>query len=254
MLSRFNWRGRARAASIHLLVSAAVAALAAALVFVVWYPGAFRELAGGRELFFLVTSVDVVLGPLLTFAVFNVAKGWRHLRWDLAVIGSIQAAALVYGLHTVYVVRPVAMVFEVDRFQMIIANAVVADDLAKAPPAYRELPATGPQLLGTRTPTAGAEHNDALFEGLRGHDISSRPMFWQPYERSRADALLRSRPLTVLLQHYPKESEQIQRRLSAMKVDATTGRFLPAIARGDWIAVLSQTGDVLGYLPLDGFF
>jgi len=254
MLERLDLRRRARAAGLHLLISAAVASLAAVLVFGLWYPGPFRLLAGGRDLFLLVTSVDVVIGPLLTFAVFNVAKGLKHLRRDLAVIGLIQVAALVYGLHTVYIARPVAMVFEVDRMQLVTASDVALDELPKAQPEYRELPLTGPWLLGTRPPRAGDEHNDALFKGLEGHDVSSRPMFWQPYERSRADALLRSRPLTVLLQHYPKESEQIQRRLSAMKVDATTGRFLPAIARGDWIAVLSQTGDVLGYLPFDGFF
>src|SRR5664279_5232927 len=93
----FDLPSRAKAAAIHLLVSAAVALLAALLVFAVWYPGAFRELAGGRGLFLLVTSVDVVLGPVLTFAVFNRAKGRRHLTWDLAVIASLQFAALVYG-------------------------------------------------------------------------------------------------------------------------------------------------------------
>jgi hypothetical protein len=36
-------------------------------------------MAGGRDLFLLVTSVDVVIGPVLTFAVFNRAKGARHL-------------------------------------------------------------------------------------------------------------------------------------------------------------------------------
>ncbi len=60
---------------LHFLISAAVAAVAAVLVFCVWYPGPFRLMAGGRDLFLLVTSVDVVIGPLLTFAVFNRAKG-----------------------------------------------------------------------------------------------------------------------------------------------------------------------------------
>ena len=75
MPKRLDLRPRAYAAGIHLLISAAIAGLAAILVFVVWYPGPFRNMAGGRDLFLLVTSVDVVLGPLLTFAVFNRAKG-----------------------------------------------------------------------------------------------------------------------------------------------------------------------------------
>ena len=40
-----------------------------------------------------------------------------------------------------------------------------------------------------------------------------------------------------------------------MKADESTGRFLPTMAR--WTtgcAVLDPAGNVLGYLPYDGFF
>lgn len=254
MLKRLDLRRRSTAAGVHLLISATVAVGAALLVFGLWYPGAFRYLAGGRDLFLLVTSVDVILGPLLTFAVFNPAKGWRHLRWDLAVIGVVQLAALVYGMHTVFEVRPVAMVFEVDRFRLVTAYDVPAKDLSLAKQPYSSLPWTGPSLLGARTPLAGAEHNDVLFEALNGTDISSRPQFWQPYEQSKAAALARSRPLAVLLTHYPQQANEIRRQLAAMPADESTARFLPAMARGEWVAVLSQAGEVVGYLPLDGFF
>ena len=211
-------------------------------------------MAGGRDLFLLVTSVDVVLGPFLTFAVFNIAKGLGQLRRDLAVIALIQAAALGYGLHTVYFVRPVAMVFEVDRFRLVTANDVTPEELAKGPPKYRTLPATGPWLLGTRTPSRGAEHNDALFTGLGGLDIGYRPLFWQPYEKSRSDAVGRSKPLRVLLEHYPQRADELRQRLHDLNGDEATNRFVPAIARGDWSAVIDKSGAVLGYLPVDGFF
>ena len=76
-IERFDLRSRCKAAAIHLLISLAVASIAALLVFVLWYPGAFRYLAGGRNLFLLVMSVDVVMGPVLSFTVFNAGtKGW----------------------------------------------------------------------------------------------------------------------------------------------------------------------------------
>ena len=109
-------------------------------------------------------------------------------------------------------------------------------------------------MLGTRTPKEGAEHNDALFKGLAGSDISSRPIFWQPYELSRAAALARSRPLGILLEHYPQQTDDLRRKLIDMHADEATARFLPAVARSDWVAVLDRAGDVLGYLPVDGFF
>ena len=254
MLKRLDLRRRFVAAGIHLLLSAAIAGMAAVLVFWLWYPGPFRRLAGGRDLFLLVTAVDVVLGPFLTFAVFDIAKGMAHLRRDLAVIALIQAAALAYGLHTVYIVRPVAMVFEVDRFRLVTANDVTAEELAKGPPEYRTLPSTGPWLLGTRTPKRGDEHNDALFAGVAGLDIGYRPLFWQPYEKSAPSAIDRSKPMTLLLEHYPQRADELRRLLREMNADEATSRYLPAIARGDWSAVIDKSGAVLGYLPVEGFF
>ncbi|MGZ5237025.1 MAG: TfpX/TfpZ family type IV pilin accessory protein, partial [Caldimonas sp.] len=200
------------------------------------------------------TSVDVVIGPVLTFAIFNLAKGWRHLRRDLAVIGVLQIAALAYGLHTVYIARPVAMVFEVDRFRLITANNVVLEELPKAPPELRELPLDGPRLLGARRPEMGAERNDAMMMGVGGVDVGQRPLFWQAYALAQDRALARSKPLSVLFEHYPKQAAESRLRLIDLKADEASARFLPVMARSPWVAVLDKAGTVLGYLPLDGFF
>lgn len=253
MRSRLDLARRSRAAGLHLLISAVVAAAAAALVFGLWYPGDYRVLSGGRELFFLVVAVDVVLGPLLTFAVFNVAKGWSHLRRDLAVIAALQLAALGYGMHTVFVVRPVAMVFEVDRFRIITALDVRTSELDMAPD-YSTLPLTGPWLLGTRAAREGAERNEAIFLGVSGIDLSQRPTFWQPYAQSRAQVIERARPVRLLIDKYPSAENHILRLLTALNVEPSDARFLPLMARGDWVVLLSRAGDIVGVLPLDGFF
>ena len=255
MLQRLDLRNRARAAGIHLLISAAVAVVAAGLVFGVWFPGIYREVAGGRDLFMLITSVDVVLGPLLTFAVFNLKKGWPHLRRDLAVIGVIQLAALVYGLITVYGARPVAMVFESDRFRVVSVAQVAMDELPKARPEYRSLPLSGPWLLGARAAQPGDEANDALFQGLRGIDRAQRPQFWQPYADSTADALARARPLAALLAKYPALAADVKAKLQSLKVDEASAKFLPLIGRGgDWVVILDSAGQLVHYVPVEGFF
>jgi hypothetical protein len=254
MQHRLDLGRRARAAGWHLLISAAVAALAATLVFGLWYPGPYRLLSGGRNLFLLVVAVDVVLGPLLTFAVFNLAKGWPHLRRDLAIIGAIQLAGLIYGLHTVYVVRPVANVFEVDRFRVVTASDVHVPELPKALPEYRSLPLTGPWLLSARAPQAGDERNDALFMGLKGIDVSQRPSYWRSYKEGQGAALARSRPIEVLLQRYPDRVAEFRKALDEESVPSQSARFLPVMARGDWVAVLNANGDVVMFLAADGFF
>ena len=253
MLNRLALRQRARAAGLHLLISFALAALVAALVFGLWYPGPYRLLAGGRELFFLVISVDVILGPLLTFAVFDMRKGWPHLRRDLAIIGLIQLAALGYGMYTVMVARPVAIVFERDRFRVLNSAQIAIEELPRARPEYRSLPLTGPWLLGTRKPVKGAESDEALFVAVGGVDIGQRPQFWQPYSESTADALAHSRPVSLLLTHYPERGTELQDRLREFKVDAASVTFVPVTARGDWVALLDRAGAIVGFLPVDGF-
>jgi hypothetical protein len=254
MLKRLDLRPRAKAAGVHLLISVAVASLAAVLVFFLWYPGEFRYMAGGRDLFLLVSIVDVVIGPVLTFAVFNRAKGRRHLARDLTVIGALQLAALAYGLHTVYIARPVAMVFEVERFRLVTANDVLVEELPKAPAELRELSITGPKVIGARRPESGAERNDAMFMGAGGVDVGQRPLFWQLYAQTQARALERSKPVAALLKQYPDRANDTKQRLAAMTADQASARFLPVMAREPWVAVLDKNGALLGYLPLDGFF
>lgn len=254
MLKRLNLASRAAAAAVHLLVSLCVALLAGALVFGLWYPGDYRLLSGGRSLFFLVVTVDVILGPLLTFAVYNLEKGWPHLRRDLAIIAVIQLAGLTYGMHTVYVVRPVAMVFEVDRFRVVTASDVYLPELPMAPAEYRSLPVTGPWLLSTRSSEAGDDHSRAIMLALEGFDIGQRPTFWRPYDEGRGAALARARPIELLLKKYPDRAAQFNTSLSEVLLPSSEARFLPLVARGDWVAVLDAKGDIATVLPADGFF
>jgi len=250
----FNLRTRAKAAAIHLSFSLLVAVAAAALVFSLWYPWPYRLISGGQELFLLLTSVDLVLGPLLTFFVFDLAKGGRHLQRDLAVIAALQLAALGYGLHTVYAVRPVTLVFEKDRFRVIAASDVHLPELFAAPAAYRQLPLTGPWLLGTRAARDSAERNEVLSLGLNGIDIGQRPSFWQPFDLSKPAVLAKSRPVASLIEHYPSGKAQIEATLRELKLPADEVAFLPLSARRQWVVLLNRTGDVVGFAPFDGFF
>ena len=93
-LARFN---RRQAALIHLGISAAVALAIVATMLLVWYPSPWFAAAGGGTLLLLLVGVDVIIGPLLTFVVFDPAK--KSLVYDLAVIVMLQIAALVYGVH-----------------------------------------------------------------------------------------------------------------------------------------------------------
>jgi len=247
-------RTRLRAAAIHLTLSGAIAIVVALVTLSLWYPGAFAGMAGGRSLFKLVVAVDVVMGPLLTLVVFNTAKPRRELVRDMAVIGTLQIAALAYGLDVLFQARPVALVFEVDRFRVIAANEVRAQELPQAAPPYRSLPFTGPWVIGTRATRSGDEKLEAIDLALAGYDIGQRPTFWQPYSDSRTAALAAARPVEVLLKRYPARGSEIDEILRDARLTRHDARFLPLVARGDWVAIVDSRGDVAGYAALDGFF
>lgn len=113
-----------RASGIHLGLSVLVAALVAAMVFLVWYPYPYRLISGGRDLFLMVIAVDVIIGPLITFVVFSEKKQRRELIADFSVVIIIQLAALGYGMWTVYIARPVYLVFEYNRVVVVHAADV----------------------------------------------------------------------------------------------------------------------------------
>ncbi len=250
-----NWKDRLRAAGIHLTLSLAVAALAAGLVFGLWYPWPYRELSGGRELFLLVVSVDVVMGPLITFAIFNRAKPWKSLRRDLAVVGLLQLAALGYGLWTVAVARPVHLVFEYNRLRVVHAIEVPQDMLARAPATVQALPWSGPTPLSLRPFKDSSENFDATLAAMGGVSLSARPDLWQPYDAGRADILKEARPVAVLRQRFAARAADIDAAVAATGRPPDALRWLPVAGRKVfWTALIdAATAQPLGYLPLDSF-
>jgi hypothetical protein len=256
LLAQVNLPLRLKAACIHFLLSLLIALGAAALVFGLWYPWPYRVISGGQQLFYLVVAVDVVLGPALTFAVFNLKKGWPHLRRDLVVIAALQIAALVYGLHTVYVARPVVVAFEVDRFKVVSYNDVLHSELESALPEFRTLSLTGPKLVGTRTTAAGEDKLKSIELSLQGYDIGARPSYWQAYEKSAPDILKRSRPVTSLLERYPDRATDLQNAITETGKQGSELRFLPVMGRADnWVVLLdASNAQPLGFAEADGFF
>jgi hypothetical protein len=251
----FEWGPRLRAAGIHLALSVLVATVTAFLVFAFWYPYPYREISGGRELFQLVVTVDIVLGPLLTFAVFNLAKPRKELRRDLAVIVLLQLAGLAYGLWTVHLARPVHMVFEYDRFRVVHQVDIPVDLADKVPPGT-ELAPWRPTLLTLRPFRNSNEQADFTIAALQGVPLSARPELWQTYEAGRQQVLAAAKPATVLKQRFPARAAEIDALLAASGRDAAHAAYLPVVARKAvaWTVLLdAQTAEVIGYLPLDSF-
>lgn len=255
MKSSAFWRDRLKASAIHLFASLLIAALAAALVFGVWYPYPYREISGGRELFWLVVGVDVVMGPLITLAVFNRRKPPAELKRDLAIVVLMQLGALAYGLWTVSVARPVHLVFEVDRFRVVHAIDVPADFLEKTPSGIDALPLTGPTLLATRPFRDSQEAADASMAALQGLQLGFRPDLWQPYAKAKSEVLKEAKTVSELRTRFASRSTEIDQVIQSAGGNPQTTLYLPLVGRENFWTVFIEPVDarIVATMPLDPF-
>ena len=250
-----NWKDRFRAAGIHLVLSLGVAVLAGVLVFGLWYPFPYRDISGGRELFLIVMAVDVAIGPLITFAIFDRAKAWTSLRRDLGVIALLQLAALGYGLWTVFVARPVHLVFEYNRFRVVHAIDVPPELMDKVPAGVEALPLFGPTMLSLRPFRSEREESAATLAALQGIPLSARPDLWQTYEAGRADVLKAARPIGQLKRRYAQRVAEIDSVIAGAGRQSDSVLYLPLVDRKTaWTVLLDPaTAQVVAFMPLDSF-
>jgi hypothetical protein len=249
LLPTFDSTSRAHAAGWHLLISAGVAAAAALLVFGIWFPPPYPQVSGGADLFLLLVGVDVALGPLITFAVFDRRKLRTELARDLGVVALLQLGGLGYGLHAVSLARPVVLAFEGERFRAVPAAAVVESELSQAPPSLRRLSLTGPVVVSTRMPTDPDERFEAIAMAMGGADLGMRPRYWLPWnDESRRRALTAAAPLGPLLRARPALAEAV----AATGHQASSLRQVPLLARADdWVVLLDAAeGHIVGFAPL----
>lgn len=250
-LVRQRFNRRLRAAGWHTAISALVGVLCAWLIFQHWYPWPFASLAGGTGLIVLLLAVDIVLGPVLTVVVASPGKATRVFLRDLVVIAAVQVLALCYGLMIVIQARPVYLVHEVDRFNLVTAADVDPADLPQAAPAFRTLPRSGVTVIGLR-PVGGADAVRSVQLALAGKDLSLRPELWEPLNERHLQ-LMRQRAVSLDKIRAARPTEWAA--LVSQHRAVSDWVALPVVGRwATWTVVLDgNSGRILGYLPLDPF-
>ena len=228
---------RWQAAGIHLAISATIAAASLALIFGLWFPGPLFEAAGGLGLIFLLVSVDVSVGPLLTLIVFK--SGKPGMKFDLAVIGVLQATALVYGLSVVALARPAFVVFVVDRFELVTAVDLQPEELAAARYSeFRSLPWTGPRLAAADLPADPAERQRLVALAPAGLDVQNFPRYYVPYAERTRQVLARAATVARLRETEPVTAKAVDAWLASSGTKESDVRALMLRTRFAWLAVL----------------
>lgn len=249
-----NWREKIRAVFVHFLVTLGMAAAAAALIFLVWYPDPFQAMLGGTRFFLLISICDLVLGPLSSLIVYNSKKTRRALVFDYTVIGLVQLAAFVYGVLAIAHARPVYIAFVKDRFEAVIAEDIAAKDLQQAKDPYRTIPKWGPVLVGTQRPTTREDRNDLVMAAMEGKDVQNFPRYFVPYDPAYGVEVAKAAsPMEQLYKHRPEARQMLADEQPG--VPEAQIKWLPIRGtRSFWtVLVNATTGMPLAYIPVDPF-
>lgn len=253
-----------RVVGCHVLLSVAVSLLLGLLVFVSWFPLPLGRLAGGQHLFWTILGVDLICGPLLTLLVYRPTKTQLQLAVDFSCIALIQLVALVYGLHVLAQARPLALVFEVDRFRLVTYADIAEPDLQNLPNWAQPWGFGAVRTVGLREAASTTERLQSFEASLAGVDAGQWPSRWQDYALNRQQVLARSKPLNTLRLAHPTSLHVVNEAIAEAKANYQPGeteqveqlRWLPAVSRNslDWVVLLDpQTLRIRTYAPLDGF-
>lgn len=220
-----NWKQRFSAMAVHSLFSLVLLSFALFLVFYFWYPAPLDQAMGVTNVFWIILVIDLILGPLLTFSVFNPKK--KELKIDLLIIITIQFSAYFYGLYIVAQGRPVFQVFVVDDIELVRKIDLKYPSGIEVDKAYYSHIFSKPQWISavysSNPEISKQQKQDEMF----GNSLASRPETYQPIELRNQEILAKLKPL---------------KKLSAFNTQASMDqKLLPY-----------RDKNIVGYLPVKG--
>jgi len=226
---------RKKAFLIHFGLSFLIVSTCLLIILAVWYPGYYFQIFAASEVLKVLISVDLVLGPLLTLILFKPGK--PGLRFDLAVVATLQICALVYGLHLIYQERPYFTVFAVDRFEVLAQKDINMQQVD--PELLNSKSWSEPILVAALMPMDADERNrileETLFEGKP--DIQYRPELWQPYAEATDEIFSKARPVAELIAKVPAARAEIV-YLNEKSADKGRLVYLPIMGKQEVYALV----------------
>ncbi|MBC3863860.1 hypothetical protein H8K32_17270 [Undibacterium jejuense] len=249
---------RIRAGLLHLLISLVLVSSVMAFVLLICYPEPYFTALGAGKLLLVLACVDVGLGPLITFLIF--VPGKKGLKFDLVFIAVVQLAALTYGATTLFLGRPVYIVFSENHFSLVSAYQIpseVLEDLHNP-----SLPMNGPKLVGARIPADKAERKKYINAVLvRYHvDLPRLVQYHVPYSDMVKEVKLSMFALEELLakqkpEQLPKAKAMLDKAVASTGLPYDRLAYVPMSEQSSSLVVLIRRSDasVVSVLPIDPY-
>lgn len=230
----------------HFAISVMITLMVMGLVFFIWYPSPLAQAVGVTNIFLMVLAIDVIIGPILGLLVYKESK--KSLKMDLTVIISLQIAALFYGIYSIEQGRPVWLVYNTDRFELVNKNGVLTDNLSEALPEFQKIPWLKPQLIGVKIEQdVNTRNRDIFAEVLSGISIAQKPERYVPLIEVKHQIQQRAQNLELLNQFNDPQAVQ---KILAQYPQADAFVPLKATAVDMTVLINKETGDVIKVVDL----
>jgi hypothetical protein len=241
-------QSRITAAGIHFLASVFLFSILLLIIINIWYPQPYFSASGGWQGLKIVALVDLVLGPLITFAIFNSNKPKKVLAQDVGIIVIIQLAALFYGIHTIYSQRPVGIVFWEGKFSTISAQAM--DDQGVDLNTFKQFSNQSPPIIYAEKPTS-VEGLTALLKVIKEQKIppTQQLNLYRSINNFLPKVLEHSIDINEIISHNSDMAEQLQSLLKQTKTKKPDNSYLVLESKyQNIILVFSANAEIIGYL------
>ena len=242
-----------KALTTHLSISLVLVGIALALMLLQWFPPPLFGTDGGGIGLKLLILVDLVLGPVLTFIVFNPAKGRRQMMFDLGVIAVFQLVAYGYGLWSIHSVRVQALAYHEGQFYSVTASRYAEQEIAAN--GWHSLGEGAPYVVNTRKPESGEEGAGvAAFGFMSAIEPYELHFLYEPFAKAVACQSGTGYTLAELESGQPQLADAARQWLARKGLDGKALRFYPVTgfynsavlaldAEGQWL------GGFAGALP-----
>ncbi len=180
MLKVSDVKSRWLAFAIHLFASFILFLILAAIIKFAWYPSVLFATEGGLEGIKLIAGVDLVIGPTLTLLVYNVQK--KELPRDLAIIGFMQVACVIFGMYTVAWSRPIAVIYGNDIFFVSTQTQYLSYDIKVEDVPHIE--GRWPAQVGLNLPMEPEKRKEVAIKYHTKGDIRNALDLYEPFEKT----------------------------------------------------------------------
>lgn len=188
----------------HLLISLVIAGASLFLIFKIWYPTPLHIALGVGGLAIMLLAIDVILGPLLTLVLAK--EGKKGLKTDLIIIGIIQLSALFYGLYSIDKGRPVAIAFDVNRFEPVLKHSIQGDNNKNIIQEYAQAQQRAIPVVAIRPAKDEQELAERMQKELELNILSSSdPTLYQDMAQSIDIIQTEMKPIVDLVKFNNKE-------------------------------------------------